>query len=258
MVTNISKTEAVIFGSDHQVQIEIDNEKITSGSTMKVLGVMFDNRLKWNQQVDNALLKGRKLCSGLSFIRNKLTKEQFIKVMTCQFYSTVYYGCEVWLQNNTFNDLRRLNALHYRSLRIVAKDYKRRMHRADLDEIGRARPSTWSKYMVASRVIKIINCGFPHRLNQYLKSNSYVERRRPGRLKFYDGSRTVPGRQTLKNRAGSCLNDANFDWFNLDISKDCLRINLKKLFKMSKWLVISCDVQFYISVLNLILTTCDS
>jgi len=106
------------------------------------------------------------------------------------------------------------------------------MHRSDLDVIGHARPSTWSKYMVASKVIKIIKCGFPSRLNQYLKANSYSDRRKPGRLKFYDNSRTVPGRQMLENRAG--LNDADFNWFEVDISKDLVRINLKKHFKMAK------------------------
>jgi len=154
--------------------------------------------------------------------------------MTSQFYSTVYYGCEVWLNNTTyFNDLRRLNSLHYRALRIACRDFKHRKRRSELDLLGRARPSTWSRYLTASRVIKTMNVGLPRRLCDELTKHSYVERRRPGRLKFYDGAKTKIGRQILCNRAGSCVNDVDFDWNNEEMNNDKLRVCLKKTFNMN-------------------------
>jgi len=128
---------------------------------MKLLGVTFDNKMKWNVQANSAIAKGRKLCYGLTYLRQKLSSEQFIKVLTCQFYSTIYYGCEVWLDSLSFNDLRRLNALHYRGLRIAVRDYKKCLHRYELDEVGRARPTTWSKYQTANRIIKVVQSGLP-------------------------------------------------------------------------------------------------
>jgi len=42
---------------------------------------------------------------------------------------------------NSYLDLRKINAMHYRSLRIAARDFKRNLNRATLDMLGRARPS---------------------------------------------------------------------------------------------------------------------
>jgi len=179
--------------------------------------------MKWSKQIEKSISKGRRLCSGLSFICRKLNREQFIKVMTSQFYSTVYCGCEVWLNNTTyFNDLRRLNSLHNHPLRIASRDFKHRKCRSEQDLLGRAKLSTWSRYLTASRVIT--NC---------LTKHSYVERRRPGRLKFYDDARTKIGRQTLCNRAGFCVNKVDFDWKNEDMNNDKLRICQKKTFNMN-------------------------
>jgi len=234
MVTNVSKTEIVMFGHEDRMTLTIGDDNIESGNSMKVLGVQFDSRMKWSNQIDQALIKGRRLCSGLKFIRQKLTRYQFLKVMTCQFYSSVYYGCETWLNNTTsFNDLRKLNSLHYRALRIATRDFKRTNRRSELDTLGRARPSVWTKYLTASRVIKTANLGLPVRLSAYLNENSYVERRRPGRIKYFDNSRSKIGRQTLNNRAGQCVNDVDFDWKCDNLTNDRLRLCLKKCFKMT-------------------------
>jgi len=63
-----------------------------------------------------------------------------MKVLTGQFYSTCFYASAAWLHGkNSYKDVRKLNAVHYRSLRIANKDYKRKLSRAKLDEDGRAR-----------------------------------------------------------------------------------------------------------------------
>jgi len=61
--------------------------------------------------------------------------------------------------------------------------------------------------MLVNRAIKVIHCGFPIRLVSSLKANFYTERRRPGRVKFFDHLKTKSGRQT----PGNCSNDAGFD-----------------------------------------------
>jgi len=138
-----------------------------------------DNKLSWTNHVDKVVAEAKKLDSALGFIRKKLNKEQFMKVLTCQFHITCYYASAAWLHGgNSFRDIRWLNALHYRSLRIAHSDYSRKLSRAKLDECGRMRPTTWAKYQTASTVVKA--------LEEFLMLNSYSERRQPKRLKLFN------------------------------------------------------------------------
>jgi len=66
----------------------------------------------------------------------------------------------------------------------------------------------------------------------YLREYSYVERRRPGRLKFYDSSRTKVGHQSPSNLTGSCVNKLKIDWLDAKLSDDKLRVSLKMCFGM--------------------------
>jgi len=155
-------------------------------------------------------------------------------VLTNQFYSTIYYGCPIWLNDtNTFSDIRRLNAVHFRALRIAVKDYKRRYKRTELDLLGRARSTTWAKYQAASLVVKAITRGAPHRLSESLLLNAYTERRKPGRFKFYSKANLRIGRQAISNRSTALLNDLDFDWKH-GLTDDLLRKKLKVQFKMAK------------------------
>jgi len=123
-----------------------------------------------------------------------------MKVLTSQFYSTCFYASAAWLHGkNSYKYIRKLNAIHYRSLRIANKDYKRKLSRAKLDEDGRARHSTWARFQCISLVMKTIMRGVPVRLHADSISNSFTERRKPGRMKFYNKANLRIGRQALPN-----------------------------------------------------------
>lgn len=234
MVANPTKTEAVLFGSEEKLELNIGEGTISTSEDMKVLGVYFDSKLNWSRHVTHVINKSHRLNSALKFIRKKLNMEQFLKVLTCQYYSTCFYGCGAWLHGDTsYADIRKLNALHYRSLRIATQDYRKLMSRASLDLLGRSRPTTWSKYITGNLAIKIARSGIPERLHQSLRCNSYTERRRPGRLKWYDGSRKKIGRQSLRNRCGNIINDLDLDWPNDSVSEDKIRVSLKRHLKMT-------------------------
>jgi len=153
-----------------------------------------------------------------------------MKVLTSQFYSMCFYGCAAWLFELTcFKDVRRLNSVHFRSLRIATRDFKRTQHRSDLDRLGRARPSTWAKYLTTSLTIKTIRDGFPVILKENMMRNSSVVQHKPGRLKFFDGSTARIGSQMIDNRL-THMNSLHFDWLD-GLSDDRLRQNLTRNFK---------------------------
>jgi len=66
----------------------------------------------------------------------------------------------------------------------------------------------------------------PKTLSENMMKNSFIERRRPGRLKFN-------GNSVLKIANNKCfMNKLNFDWLPM-ISDGLLRKNLKRHFKMA-------------------------
>jgi len=94
------------------------------------------------------------MTSAMRLLRKKLKLDEFMIVMTCQYYGRCFYGCPVWINGTTsFMDLMRLNALHYRALRIAKRDHRKGLRRLDLAELGRAR---LTQFLMASSTIKAI------------------------------------------------------------------------------------------------------
>jgi len=81
--------------------------------------------------------------------------------------------------------------MYFRLLRFASKDFKREIHKVYIGLIKRcerATPNERAKYSTSSLVIKIIRDKSPINLFNRLKSNLYVENRRPGLSFFYDNS----------------------------------------------------------------------
>ncbi len=68
MVCNVEKTELMIMNSDSPTSIVVMNREITSQTSMKVLGIQFDSKMCWNDQVSNVIKKqiGAYMDSGKS------------------------------------------------------------------------------------------------------------------------------------------------------------------------------------------------
>jgi hypothetical protein len=124
-------------------------------------------------------------------------------------------------------DIRKLNGLHYRLLRIAVCDWKTKISRSDLDNLGRVRPTTWAKYATASTVIKILRDREPRRLFHHLQQTLYYERRQYNIIKFFDDSKYRLGRQCIGNRLKHIF-DAITESFKLNETDDAIRVKLKR------------------------------
>jgi len=232
MIVNPKKTEVVLFNKQSlpSMTIKCLTDQITTQDKMKVLGVIFEKTLNWTPHVETTIKKMNRLTHGLRFLRKRLTEDQFMKATTSQFYGLFYYGSQVWLGHHTPKKLiHQLDRVHYKVLRIVKNDWKRKISRNKLDKIGRAKPSSWADYSTASLVIKVLQTEQPRHLYKSLTKNAFQERRRPGRMKFYDDSNTKVGGNSLRNRLTDLFNRIDFDFYPF-INPDRLRINLKRLF----------------------------
>jgi len=105
-----------------------------------------------------------------------------------------------------------INKEDHRNRTTWRRDYKRQLKRADLDEMSRARPSTWARYCATSQIIKVVTRKPPQRLYETLTSQMYLERRRPMRMKFYSKVDYCIRRQSLVNQAPDLIIGLNFYW----------------------------------------------
>jgi len=233
MKVNAAKTEVVIFSKKAKLREEIDiaGTIISSKSSMKALGVLFDQNLNWKEHIEHNIKSSVWKLAVLKRIRPKFTTDQFLQILTSQFFSKFYYCSQIWLTSATTGKLwTMLNSLHYRAIRIAVCDYKTRINREKLDFISsRASPKQWSKYAVANSVIKILRDKLPINLHGTLVETLYEERRKPGFGRFYDNSRGKIGKQKLGNNIQFMMAISE-PWLDKDWNDDKIRRTLKKTF----------------------------
>lgn len=230
LVVNESKTEAVVFSKRGLVEtdININGTTIKTRKQMKVLGVLFDNNLTWEPHIRATLNKCKSKLGVLKKLRKRFTKDQFLQIVTAQYYSLLYYCAPVWLNESTPAKLRNLiNSAHYRPLRIARYDYGHRLSKSELSKsCERATPMEWVRYLLASQVIKIVTNREPFYLYNDIIKNIYTTRRKPLIGNFFDNSKGKIGKQKLGNRL-KFMAKINWDWIDTAMTKDRLRIRLK-------------------------------
>lgn len=202
MIVNKDKTEIMWLGKDPPcASIDVDGEPCSLVSSIKALGITIDGTLTWDLQAELAIKKGIRLNSMFKFIRKYLTEEQFLKSVTANYYSTIFYSSSVWLPNIKAIHKTKLNSLHFRLLRTACKDYNFQISRDALTaRCKRATPTEWANYTTASIAMKVVRDKTPHVLHDILSKTYYEERRASGKGRFFDASKTKKGSQSLQNR----------------------------------------------------------
>jgi len=184
--------------------------------------------LSWNKHVNYALAKSSNLVRRVHFLSKWLTKDELVRLVTTQYYPIIFYGSALWIGCLDSKSWKRINSGHYRALRAALRDYKKRKRRIIDQESKRATPAEWSRYTLASTVIRLFNKSDTN-IAITLRQHAYINDRLPMKAKFMDFSRLKIGRQSIYNRIGSIINKISFDWAK-DITDDHLRQSLKKEF----------------------------
>ena len=75
---NLEKTEMCIF---HQMDtskgaIEVGNVRLESSQKLGCLGILLDNRLTWDRQINKAITDSRKALQAVKLVKNTLTRKR--------------------------------------------------------------------------------------------------------------------------------------------------------------------------------------
>jgi len=234
MKVNEEKTEIMLFGkTSPRVLVNVKGTAVESKDHMKALGIVIDKGLTWGPHIASLKKRVMKIVGGVRIVRNKLNKAQATSVVTAQVFSVLYYACCVWL-TPVLNkkDLNVINRLHFRALRLILRDYRQRISRDTItSQTKRLPPDKWAKFVLASLFLNSYNIKKPASLIHQLSSNFYSKRRKPGFYYAYDSAKSKTGKQSTKNWIGSAIGEIQDPWTNKILSKDSVRVLLKKTFK---------------------------
>ena len=89
-----------IFLTREIIEISINKKVIKSKKSINVLGVMFDSKLQWSVQVAQAINKSKKALHAIRLVRKYMTKIELKQLITSNFFSVLYYNCEIWLMDS--------------------------------------------------------------------------------------------------------------------------------------------------------------
>ena len=99
---NENKTELCLFhrNDTQKISINIQGQLIYSKKSMNVLGVIFDTKLNWSDQVANAIIKSNKALCAIRLIKRYLLPTEVRTLLISNYYSILYYNSEIWLSPN--------------------------------------------------------------------------------------------------------------------------------------------------------------
>ena len=123
MKLNVDKCHLIVGGrKDASVSAKIGSYEIQESKSEKLLGLHIDNELTLNEHVLKLCKKAGKKLNALSRLCKVLSFKKRRCLVMAFFESQFKYCPLAWMFcSRTLNN--RINALHYRSLKIIYKDY---------------------------------------------------------------------------------------------------------------------------------------
>jgi hypothetical protein len=106
---NEEKTEVVFFGrkNNKTTPVVINGKEVTPKSSMRVLGICFDEKLNWRQHILEVSNKIKRNIYGLSRLRGYLSAEDTKIVAKTCVLPKLYYGSQIFLTPSLNGDSRR-------------------------------------------------------------------------------------------------------------------------------------------------------
>ena len=111
----------LIVSENGKHSIEVSGVNIENSSNVKLLGIKLDNKLTFNEHVQDLCKKASKKLHALARVSKFMTLKQRRLIMHSFIFSQFGYCPLVWMfHNRTLNN--RINKIHERALRLVYND----------------------------------------------------------------------------------------------------------------------------------------
>ena len=142
--------------NDHQlINLTINGILIRSKPTINALCVLFNSKLNF-LQIAQTVQKAKKATHVIKLIREYVTKIELKQLITSNFYSVLYYNCEIWLLPGLNINLKKhLLSASARALKLCdyVSDIEMSFERLHFLH-GRDNPTQMMKYTFAQNIVK--------------------------------------------------------------------------------------------------------
>ena len=233
---NESKTEMCLFHRSYLriINLAINNINITSTPQINVLGVTFDSKMQWSEQVANTIKKANKSLIAIKLISKYFRTHEIANLITSNFYSVLYYNSEIWHLPKLAPYLKNLLlSASAKALKLCTHSYTQEMSFIELHEINkRATPEQYCIYKHSLILHHIYNNETPTMEWQNLNFNQAFSTRND-KFNSFDNSNYKVGKTNIMANRFTCLNNLiPLDWLNLDKTK--FKLNCKAKFLPQK------------------------
>ena len=153
-------------------------------------------------------------------------------LLTSNFYSILYYNCEIWLSNGLTNILKqRILSVSSQALLMLNNSSDLRTSFNQLHKLEkRAPPMEFVKYRLAIQLFKIYNGSSMDKdwIDMNIQQNFNA---RQTNFHITDSSRLKVGKNIISNRMTILNNKINLDWLNLSLTS--FKLKIKSQFLMN-------------------------
>ena len=126
MIVNPDKFQVIFLDkrrSDNtNIEVEIGNEKISSTSSVKLLGVHIDDKLNFNEHINKICKSAGNQLNALIRLKSFLGLKEKEVLVSSFIYSNFNYRPVVWMLSHK-KSLDKIESLHKRALRFLLNDY---------------------------------------------------------------------------------------------------------------------------------------
>lgn len=203
MVCNANKTDFLIFGCPGPpCSMIVGEDRIRSKDTINVLGLTFEKSLKWGPHVNNVIKKANSVNYSLRMLNTILPRSLHRQVIHAHFISNLVYGSPVWAGCLNIRDVKRIDKVFYKTLRLHCFDFERKLSNYELCMKSNIR-SFVSLRLVNDAIMLQRLCRNPNNTDLTIRLilQSFLISRHPDRLHFFDLSQKRIGRTSFINRS---------------------------------------------------------
>ena len=132
---NEDKTKLCLFhrNDTRMITLQINNIHIRLTPQINVLGVTFDPKMQWNEQISKTIKKANKALLAIKLIKKHFNFSELKTLLTTNFYSILYYNSEIWHTPSLTPYLKKLPfSTSAKALMICTPNYTPMMSYKDL------------------------------------------------------------------------------------------------------------------------------
>ena len=185
--------------------------------------------VQWTNQISQAINNSKRALHGIKLVKKYLTKNETKMLVTSNFYSVLFYNCELWLsQGLKVRNKQQILSASANALSILNNRSDLRVSFAQLHSLEkRATPMNFAKYRLSIQLHKIYNGN-----NDDENWNDMnVQQNFNSRNEFFhinDVFNVKVGKNILCNRL-TCLNGLiKLNWLNLSLT--AFKLKAKSIF----------------------------